>query len=68
MRDDLDDAIAAEQHRNEVLAEAARTLQDFACEHFTERGPYDPRGAALWDAACYLVEQMGDGNWRGADV
>ncbi len=47
--------------RTEVLSEVGRVLQGFAVERFKVYGPYDERGAALWDAAAYVVEQMGDG-------
>lgn len=50
--------------RNEVLSEVGRTLQRFAVTLFDEHGPHSPRGAAFWDAAVYVVEQMGDGFWR----
>lgn len=50
--------------RNALLSEVGRTLQDFAVERFDRYGPRDVRGAAFWDAAAYVVEQMGDGDWR----
>lgn len=53
-----------EQIRLETLSEAARDLQRQARQRFDQHGPQDPRGAALWDAACHLVEQLGDGDWR----
>jgi hypothetical protein len=47
-----------------LLSEVGRTLQRFAVERFDQYGTKDVRGAAFWDAACYVVEQMGDGDWR----
>lgn len=47
--------------RNKVLGEVGHVLQGFAVERFTTHGPHDQRGAAFWDAAVYVVEQMGDG-------
>jgi hypothetical protein len=51
--------------RNEILSEVGRRLQAMAVELFDRIGPHNSRGAALWDAACYVVEQLGDGDWRG---
>jgi ketosteroid isomerase-like protein len=50
----------AEQARPAVLSEVGRTLMKFS----EARTPKGPREAALWDAACHVVEKMGDGNWR----
>ena len=53
-----------QNERHELLSEVGRALQDFAVERFKAHGFYDVRGAAFWDAAAYVVEQMGDGDWR----
>lgn len=50
--------------RLETLSEVGRTLMGMAVRRLDEHGPADPRGATLWDIACYVVETMGDGNWR----
>jgi hypothetical protein len=43
-----------------ALREAGRVLQKFATERFSEHGPHDPRGAALWDAGAHLYEVRAD--------
>lgn len=46
--------------RAEALAEVERRLRGFAMERFYAHGPHDARGAALWDAAAYIAEDMAD--------
>lgn len=53
--------MGAREVRPVVLSEVGRKLVEFS----DERLPKGPREAAFWDAACYVVEQMGDGEWRG---
>jgi hypothetical protein len=55
---------SAEQIRMETLAEIGRRIEGFAVRRFDEHGPHDARGAALWDVASYIVEELGDGDWR----
>jgi hypothetical protein len=38
----------------QALREAAISLRGSAVHEFDARGPHDPRGAAIWDAACSL--------------
>jgi hypothetical protein len=56
---------SAEQIRLETLSEVGRRLHAFAVAEFdrTDVRPH-PRGAAFWDAGCYVVETLGDGDWR----
>lgn len=51
-----------EQIRDETLSEVADVLQRKAIERMLQHGPYDRRGAALWDAGAYVEEQMRGGN------
>jgi hypothetical protein len=41
-----------------ALAEVEQALRGFATERFDARGPHDQRGAALWDAAAYIAEDV----------
>lgn len=51
------------------VALAAHRLRDFALAEFDRHGPQDPRGAALWDAASYLLNKAAEVQYyRGADV
>lgn len=44
----------SEHENNEALRRAARALREQAALRFDEHGPHDARGAALWDAGCYI--------------
>ena len=41
-----------------ALLTAADELRQFASERFAAHGPYDARGAALWDAAAHITEKI----------
>jgi hypothetical protein len=62
---------SAEQIRLETLSEVGRRLIAESVRIRDEHPPLlrdaatDARAAAFWDAACYVVEQLGDENWRG---
>lgn len=43
-----------------VLRKAARELRRQGSARFEEYGPHDARGAALWDAGCYIDPDDGD--------
>jgi hypothetical protein len=57
--------------RLETLSEVGRRLIAESVRIRDENPPLlrspvvDARAAAFWDAACYVVEQLGDENWRG---
>jgi hypothetical protein len=52
MLDDAAELVA--QTRRQALCEAAAELRHRAVDLFSERGPHDPRAAALWDAGCHI--------------
>ena len=43
--------------RGEALREAAKTLHEKAALEFDLKGPFDPRGAGIWDAGAYLGDR-----------
>lgn len=46
--------------RNEALSEAGRALVEFSEQRFSK----GDREAAFWDAAHYVVDELGDGEFR----
>ena len=54
-----------EQVRLETLSEVGRRLIAEAVKLREQPVRREERANAFWDAGCYVVEQLGDGDWRG---
>ena len=59
LADALADLLAARDRRvrAEAVREAAKTLHEKAALEFDLKGPFDPRGAGIWDAGAYLGDR-----------
>lgn len=50
--------LIATEHRASERGVIAERLRLSAVDRFDEYGPHDDRGAAFWDAACWLNEDL----------
>lgn len=48
------------QAKRQVVRECAQALREQATQRFGTHGVNDARGAAFWDAACFLDPEDGD--------